>query len=194
MRVMAVEAPADLEMAFAVRFEVFVIEQQVSEDGERDDLDTDPRTLHCLVIADESDFLDGGVAPGVVPTFATSLPPGMPLATGRLLAPHSDSGHGESTGHGLMDPAVPHIGRVAVLADARGTGAGRAVMNFLESAALERYGEDGDHGRSVRVELSAQDQAMPFYERLGYTAYGEGYLDEGIWHHDAFKVVTSSGS
>ena len=73
-------------------------------------------------------------------------------------------------------------------------------MNFLEAAALELYGSDvADEGdsdgvRSVRVELSAQDQAMPFYERLGYTAYGDGYLDEGIWHHDAFKVVTASGS
>ena len=32
---------------------------------------------------------------------------------------------------------------------------------------------------------------MPFYERLGYTAYGEAYLDEGIPHHDAFKDLTA---
>ncbi|MBC7297642.1 MAG: GNAT family N-acetyltransferase, partial [Demequina sp.] len=32
--------------------------------------------------------------------------------------------------------------------------------------------------------------AMPFYEKLGYIPYGDAYLDEGISHHDAFKVVT----
>jgi predicted GNAT family N-acyltransferase len=58
-------------------------------------------------------------------------------------------------------------------------------MEFLEESALERHGANG----TVRVELSAQDQALPFYERLGYTAYGDGYLDEDIVHHDAFKVL-----
>ncbi len=82
---------------------------------------------------------------------------------------------------------LPHIGRVAVRKVARNTGAGSALMAELEAAALERHGADG----SVRVELSAQDQAMPFYEKLGYTTYGDAYLDEGISHHDAFKIVTA---
>ncbi len=174
MRAIPVETPEQLDAAYAVRFEVFVGEQGVSPEGERDHLDTDPRTLHCMVMAGEE--------------AADGLVPGMVLATGRLLAPHTDSVHGEGTGHGAMNPANPHIGRVAVLAAARGTGAGRAVMEFLEAAALERFGaRDATGARVVRVELSAQDQAMPFYERLGYTVHGEGYLDEGIWHHDAFK-------
>lgn len=170
MRVITVSTREELELAFAVRYQVFVEEQHVSPQGERDHLDTDPRTLHCIVIDGERPE------------------PGNVLATGRLLAPHTDSVHGEGTGHGAMDPGNPHIGRVAVLATARGTGAGRAVMEFLEAAALKRHGAPDSHGaRAVRVELSAQDQAMPFYERLGYTVHGEGYLDEGIWHHDAFK-------
>lgn len=185
MQILAVENPQQLELALAVRFEVFVTEQGVGEDAEQDHLDTDPRTLHCLVIADAEDALGGGVVPGLAPGFAAGVFPGLPLATGRLLAPHTDSAHGEGTAHGAMDPGVPHIGRVAVMREARGTGAGRAVMAFLEAAALERYGSGGE----VRVELSAQDQAMPFYEKLGYTAFGEGYLDEGIEHHDAFKVI-----
>lgn len=160
-----VTTPEQLEQCLAIRFQVFVGEQGVAPDAERDMLDDDPRTLHVLVT-----------------THA-----GLPLATGRLLAPHTDAFHGEG-GHGAMDPAVPHIGRVAALAEARGTGAGRAVMEFLEAAALDRFGA----GAPVRVELSAQDQAMPFYERLGYTAHGEAYLDEGISHHDAFKVVGAS--
>lgn len=162
MRVVVVSTPAELEAAWEVRFEVFVTEQGVAADAERDAIDTDPSTLHVLVV-DEA---------------------GEPLATGRLIAPFADSAHGEG-GHGDMDSSRPHIGRVAVRASARGTGAGRAVMEALEAAALERYGEGGE----VVVELSAQDQAMPFYELLGYVACGEGYLDEGIWHHDAAKVV-----
>jgi predicted GNAT family N-acyltransferase len=185
MQIVAVETSEQLELALAVRYEVFVTEQGVAEDAEQDHLDTDPRTLHCLVIADDTDALGAGLVPGLAPGLAAGIFPGMPLATGRLLAPNTDSGHGEGTGHGLMDPAVPHIGRVAVLREARGTGAGRAVMSFLEAAALERYGADGE----VRVELSAQDQAMPFYAKRGYVTFGEGYLDEGIEHHDAFKVV-----
>src|SRR5690606_5792846 len=99
MRIIAIENPEELEMAFAVRYEVFVLEQGVSEDGEQDHLDTDPRTLHCLVIADEQDAFGGGLA-GLASGMATGILPGLPLATGRLLAPNTDSAHGEGTGHG----------------------------------------------------------------------------------------------
>lgn len=165
MQIVPVTSPEQLEVALAIRFEVFVDEQGVDPDSERDVLDPDPRTFHCLVVDDE----------------------GIPLATGRLLAPHTDVFHGEGS-FGAMDPALPHIGRVAVRKVARGTGAGRALMLELEAQALARHGAGG----SVRVELSAQDQAMPFYEKLGYTPYGDAYMDEGISHHDAYKVITAS--
>jgi len=180
VKVIAVTTPEQLAAALEVRFEVFVDEQGVAPESEADHLDDDPRTLHCLVVTDEDDFYGGTVAPGYVPGIASGPPPGTVLATGRLIAPNTDVMHGDTS---AMDPANPHIGRVAVLASARGTGAGKLVMGFLEAAALARHGASG----SVRVEISAQDQAMPFYERLGYTAYGEAYLDEGIPHHDAFK-------
>lgn len=164
MRVQPVTTEKHFADALTVRFAVFVNEQGVPADAERDDLDDDPRTLHAVAYADNGD----------------------PVGTGRLLAPHTDTAHGRGTPHGDMDPAHPHIGRLAVMSSARGTGAGTALMTFLENAALERHGA---HGR-VRVELSAQDQAMPFYERCGYTVHGDGYLDEGIWHHDAYKDLT----
>lgn len=166
MRVQAVTSENEFADALAVRFAVFVDEQGVSEDGERDDLDDDPRTLHCVVYNDDD----------------------IPIAAGRLLAPDTDTAHGAGSGHGNMDPATPHIGRIAVTLAARGTGAGRVIMDFLEDAALERHGASGE----LRIELSAQDQAMAFYERLGYVAYGDGYLDEGIVHHDAFKMVSET--
>ncbi|WP_062465080.1 GNAT family N-acetyltransferase [Demequina soli] len=162
MQVSVVASREGLEEALAVRFAVFVDEQGVSPDMERDAQDDDARTVHVLVHAD-----DGAV-----------------LGTGRLLAPHTDEFHAD---HGAMDPANPHIGRLAVLAAARGTGAGRVLMGALEAEALARHGVDG----CVRVELSAQDQAMPFYARLGYVAHGDGYLDEGIPHHDAYKDVVA---
>lgn len=165
MRIETVTTEKQFADALAVRFAVFVHEQGVSPEGERDGLDDDPRTLHLVAYAED----------------------GMPLGAGRLLAPHTDTAHGVGTGHGAMDSANPHIGRLAVTADARGTGAGRALMAALEAAALERHAA---HGR-VRVELSAQDQAMPFYERCGYTAHGDAYLDEGISHHDAYKDLTA---
>lgn len=163
MRVIPVTTPEELAQALAVRFEVFVEEQGVSPEVERDAIDADPRTLHVLAVSEEGDV----------------------LGTGRLVSPHADSAHGAAVGFGDMNPALPHIGRLAVLKSARRTGAGKALMAELERQALAVYGA----GKRIRVELSAQDQALPFYRRLGYTTFGDAYLDEGISHHDAFKIV-----
>ncbi len=86
---------------------------------------------------------------------------GEPVGTGRLL---------------LDDPPAEraHIGRVAVLQEHRRTGAGRVVMEALQDEA-RRLGRPG-------ITLSAQVQAMPFYERLGYEARGAVFLDAGIEH------------
>jgi predicted GNAT family N-acyltransferase len=101
------------------------------------------------------------------------------LGTARLLAPHHED-----------EPA--HIGRVAVLSDARGLGVGAVLMSSLESEALARFGVVVDGHRSVSVELSAQEQAIGFYERAGYVARPERYLSENIWHRDAVKIVRST--
>ena len=87
---------------------------------------------------------------------------GEPVATARLLL---DAHEG-----------YPHIGRVAVLADHRRSGVGRRVMEALHQEARRR----GHAG----VTLAAQLHAMPFYERLGYVARGDTYLDAGIEHRD----------
>jgi predicted GNAT family N-acyltransferase len=161
VRVIRVTEPSQREAAFALRFEVFVEEQGVSPEGERDSLDDDPETLHFVAVADGE---DGTEAPNAV------------LGAGRLLKPGED-------GH-------PHIGRVAIARNARRSGVGRVLMDAIEGAALERYGSGG----SVTVALSAQVQAIPFYEAIGYAIAGEAYLDEGIWHRDGVKVVTDGDS
>jgi len=85
---------------------------------------------------------------------------GEPVATARLLL-------GEGDGH-------VHIGRVAVVADKRGLGLGRVVMLALHELARERS--------ATSITLGAQLQAIGFYERLGYRAYGDVFLDAGIEH------------
>lgn len=67
-----------------------------------------------------------------------------------------------------------HIGRMAVLREARGAGVGSALLRALMQAARSR----GDR----RVVLSAQTHAIPFYERFGFVAEGEEYDDAGIPH------------
>lgn len=69
-----------------------------------------------------------------------------------------------------------HIGRVAVLADARGTGIGVLLMQ----AAIE----GARHAGHTQVALSAQVHALAFYERLGFVAHGDEFLDAGIPHRE----------
>ena len=64
--------------------------------------------------------------------------------------------------------------RVAVLASARKAGAGRAVMEALHDEARRKG--------LPRVVLAAQLSALPFYERLGYAAWGGVFDDAGIPH------------
>tara|TARA_R110000796_G_scaffold249183_1_gene376703 strand:- start:554 stop:979 length:426 start_codon:yes stop_codon:yes gene_type:complete len=69
-----------------------------------------------------------------------------------------------------------HIGRVAVLDNARGTGIGVLLMQ----AAIEAARQAGH----LQVVLSAQVHALAFYERLGFIAHGDEFLDAGIPHRE----------
>ncbi|WP_343233410.1 GNAT family N-acetyltransferase [Streptomonospora sp. PA3] len=90
---------------------------------------------------------------------------GVPAGTGRLVA------EGE----------LGVLGRLAVLPEARGTGAGAALVRAIEERARELG--------LAEIELHAQTHALGFYERLGYTARGEEYLDAGIPHRDMRKPL-----
>lgn len=137
---------ADREACFAVRKEVFVVEQQVSTDEEYDAFDApEAETLHVL-----------------------ALGPDGPLGTGRLLFGPAAA---DRTGG---DSSAGSLGRLAVLAAARGLGVGVALVRAIEDAARER-------GLSS-VDLHAQTHALGFYERLGYVAYGPEFPDAGIAH------------
>jgi predicted GNAT family N-acyltransferase len=82
-------------------------------------------------------------------------------------------GQGRAVGTGRLLPDG-HIGRMAVLREARGQGVGSALLKALLQAARAR----GDR----EVALSAQAHAVPFYLRFGFVAEGDEYDDAGIPH------------
>ena len=67
-----------------------------------------------------------------------------------------------------------HIGRMAVRKLYRGQNLGSKIMHAAENGIRR--------DRFKTCSLSAQVQARPFYESLGYVAEGEEYLDEGCPH------------
>lgn len=69
------------------------------------------------------------------------------------------------------------IGRVCVLAAARGAGIGAALIR----AAVARFRQMP--GIST-VKLGAQTHALGFYAALGFVETGPEYLDAGIAHRD----------
>lgn len=85
---------------------------------------------------------------------------GTPVATGRLLPDG-------------------HIGRMAVLKMARGTGVGARVLDALMAKAAELgYPE---------LILNAQTQAEPFYARAGFGRVGDEFEEAGIPHVEMRK-------
>jgi predicted GNAT family N-acyltransferase len=84
-----------------------------------------------------------------------------PVATGRLILDNAEDGKA-------------HIGRLAVLSEHRRHGLGQRLMLALQEEAQRR----GFYG----VIVAAQLQAMPFYQSLGYNAYGGVFLDARIEH------------
>jgi predicted GNAT family N-acyltransferase len=108
----------------------------------------------------EIDEFDAEPALGTTALHVLLRVDGVVVATGRLLL---DAGERHA-----------HIGRVAVLAGRRGRGYGRAVMLALHELAR-------DHGIDA-LTLAAQLHAIGFYEKLGYVARDDIFLDAGIEH------------
>ncbi|GAB2973052.1 GNAT family N-acetyltransferase [Streptomyces pseudoechinosporeus] len=102
------EDPADREACFAVRKEVFVVEQRVPEDLEYDAYDAD--AVHVLAVRED----------------------GMPIGAGRLL--YGEAAAAKTGG----DRAVGSLGRLAVLKSARGLGVGIALVRGIEDTARAR--------------------------------------------------------
>ena len=93
---------------------------------------------------------------------------GRPVATARTF-PH-ESGDG-----------CYAIGRVAVLAEYRGTGMGQFIMQEAENLAVNLGAKS--------FTLGAQMQAAGFYRKGGYIEYGERYYEEHCEHINMKKTI-----
>ncbi|MEX0349351.1 MAG: GNAT family N-acetyltransferase [Paracoccaceae bacterium] len=132
-RIDVVDDPAP---CFALRHEVFVVEQGIPQEEELDELDA--VAVHLLA-------RDGARAIGAARV--------------------------------VFIEETAKIGRVCVLAQARGTGLGTALIKEAIEVARAQEGV-------TKVKLGAQITAMGFYEKLGFAALGPIYLDAGLDHRD----------
>lgn len=92
---------------------------------------------------------------------------GQPIATARLY---------ETERAGVFQ-----IGRICVLKEHRKGGIGLQMLCEAEKKARS-------HGAKELI-LGAQHQAMGFYEKAGYIAYGESYMDEHCPHRMMRKLL-----
>lgn len=82
----------------------------------------------------------------------------------------------------LLAPPVEGAARmrqVAVTEAARGQGLGRRLVVEAEAEARRRGWR--------KITLHARDTALAFYQRLGYAAVGEPFLEVGLAHRAMFK-------
>ncbi len=76
----------------------------------------------------------------------------------------------------VIDGSIAKIERVGVLGDFRGKGYGKLITQYAIDDAKQA------HNLEI-IKLSSQDSAIPFYERLGFTVDGDGFMEAGISHH-----------
>lgn len=100
-----------------------------------------------------------------VHVFGTKADTGL-VAYARIIPPHADG--------------PPHIGRVVVHRDHRGSGTGHALM----SAVLDHL--TATHG-NARSALAAQHHLQRFYEHHGFARVGNVYDLDGIPHVDMHR-------
>ncbi len=99
---------------------------------------------------------------------------GLDAAAYHLLALQNNTPIGTARALLLEEDTVAKIGRVAVLESGRGLGIGHMIMQEME--------KDSRLASAICFKLEAQTYALPFYEKLGYEAYGKEFDDAGIPH------------
>lgn len=91
---------------------------------------------------------------------------GIPVATARIFP---------------MENGKYKVQRVAIRKAAREKKCGSILMQEIERHIRELGGR--------RLFLGAQNHAIGFYEKVGYTICGEEYEEAGILHHDMDKMI-----
>ena len=85
---------------------------------------------------------------------------------------------GRAVGTGRLQPDG-RVGRMAVLAEWRGRGIGRAILEHLQLCACRR--------RLAAVYLHAQAGTEGFYRQAGFSARGKAFTEAGILHVEMVK-------
>ena len=78
---------------------------------------------------------------------------------------------------------IVHIGRVLVAKALRGRHLGAALMKVAIDTA-------GKHFPGLPIRLHSQEQAVGFYEKLGFRICSERFMEEGVPH---FEMELSCG-
>ncbi|KAL8293050.1 hypothetical protein RQP46_000744 [Phenoliferia psychrophenolica] len=89
-------------------------------------------------------------------------------------------------------PPTGNLGRIAVLKEGRGMGAGRALVRALEDHVAHGRGKAGKfHGETNEVKITANSHChtQNFYEKLGYKAEGEPFLEDNKPHIRVTKTI-----
>jgi predicted GNAT family N-acyltransferase len=73
------------------------------------------------------------------------------------------------------------IGRMAVLAQFRGLGIGKRILETLIALASSR--------EAKAIILHSQVNAISFYEKLGFTTQGPIYIEAGIPHRNMILIL-----
>ncbi len=170
----------DVLAALQLRREVFCAEQDVPLDLEIDDLDFHPDTCHVVGLVDGTVVAVGRLTP---PEHHIA-PDLVPLD---LVALGSDGRPTDQTAPVADCSMSLHVGRLALRKSSRGLGLGAAMLAGCVRLAGVEWGSD----TPLLLELSAQEYAIGFYERCGFTLI-EGrdhYLDAGILHRDMAAVL-----
>lgn len=91
-----------------------------------------------------------------------------------LVVDENDQGVGTARLFKYSD-TIGKVGRVAVLSKTRGAGLGRVLMEAAEKHVIENT-------ELTKLALSSQVPRKGFYEKCGFVAEGEIYLEEGQPH------------
>ena len=113
-------------------------------------------------------------------TMEQGVPPELELDEFDAVARHYLGYNGDTavaTGRVRVLDGTAKVQRVAVLASARGTGLGAAIMDrMIDDLRAE--------GTVSGITLGSQESAVGFYERLGFSRHGERFMDAGIPHFE----------
>ena len=113
-------------------------------------------------------------------------PPGSEVLADEDQAIHAIAVEDEEVlGVARMHESSPKQGQVrcvAIATTAQGKGIGKAIMTYLEDQAKTKGWTE--------IVLEARENAVPFYERIGYTIIAESYLLFGeIQHYRMNKTL-----